>query len=190
MAIRQGSIDCLCGMYSVLNATEIVIEKYKFDRSLPKKKNQKRALFNDLVGYLARQNMLKKALTVGIVEIDLRGGLIDIAIKSVKKYQGLKMKKQTAFDEDPDSLDAYWEKLTQHLMQENTSVIISISGRVDHWTCVKEITSDHLILADSNGMKHIQRHQCVLGAEEKGKYMLWPTMTYLLSLEKKKAIRS
>lgn len=183
MAIRQGSLDCLCGVYAVLNATEIVIGKFMVATKRNKRKNQKRALFNDLVSYLAKKNKLEAALTKGISKIDTRGGLLDIAIKSVKNHQHLKMKKQRAFDENPESLEQYWEKLTSHLMQDKTAVIIVISGRLEHWTCVKAITTDVLVLADSAGVQYILRQKCNIEIEEKGMYTLWPSMTYLLSIE-------
>lgn len=183
MVIRQGSIDCLCGIYCVLNATEIVIGKFKYDKNLAKRNSQKMAMFSDLVGYLAKNKKLKKALTKGINQIDHPGGLLDIAIKSVRKYQKLRMRKEKAFDQNPATLDEYLEKLANHLMQENSSVIILLSGRIEHWTCVRKITQRTLILSDSVGMKYIHRKYCTIGAEEKGMYTLWPTMTYLLSLE-------
>lgn len=149
MTTRQGSIDCLCGVYCVLNATEIVIGKFAYDRRRKKRKNQKLALFSDLVGYLAKRNKLQKALTKGINQIDHPGGLLDIAVKSVRKYQKLHMRKEKAFDQNPVTLDEYLEKLTDHLMQENSSVIILLSGRIEHWTCVRRITQKTLILSDS-----------------------------------------
>ena len=95
------------------------------------------------------------------------------------------MKKQRAFDADPATLEQYWEKLTSHLMRDKTSVIIVISGRLEHWTCVKAITTEVLVLADSAGVQFIHRQKCTIGLEEKGMYTLWPTMTYLLSIENK-----
>jgi hypothetical protein len=68
-------------------------------------------------------------------------------------------------------------------MQDRTSVIIVISGRLEHWTCVKAITTEVLVLADSAGVQSIHRHNCTIGLEEKGMYTLWPSMTYLLSIE-------
>lgn len=183
MAIRQGSLDCLCGIYSVINATEIVIGKFEVDKNRIKSKDQKRVLFNDLIGHLAKKNKLEMALTEGLTKIDTRGGLLDIAIRSVKTYQKLIMKKQRAFDEDTETtLEQYWKKLTKHLMQDRTAVIVVISGRLEHWTCVKRITPDTLILADSGGVTRIHRQKCTIGSEEKGMYTLWPTRTYLLSI--------
>lgn len=183
MASRQGVLDSLCGVYAVVNATEIVIGKFVVASSSNKRKGQKKALFKALISYLAKKNQLTMALTEGIAEIDARGGLLDIAIKSVKTHQKLKLKKQRAFDEDPETLEQYWEKLTSHLMQDKTSVIIVISGRLEHWTCVKAITTEVLVLADSAGVQFIQRQKCTIGLEEKGMYTLWPSMTYLLSIE-------
>ena len=180
MAIRQGSLDGLCGVYSVINATEIVIGK--FMRHQHKSKGQKRKLFKALVRYLARKNKLESALTEGLHKIDTPGGLLDIAIKSVKQYQRLEMRKQRAFDQAPKTLDQYWERLTDHLRQNETAVIIGISGRLEHWTCVKAITPEALILADSSGVKLILRQQCTIGPVERRLYKLWPRKTYLLSI--------
>lgn len=180
MATRQGSLDRLCGLYAVLNATEILVMKFARDK---KEIGQKRALFGELVRYLAKKDKLERALVEGINKIDSPGGLLDIAVKSVKKYQKQKMRKEPAFPHNLVSLDEYWERLTHHLKCERSSVIISLSGRREHWTCVKEIRRNILILADSSGLKQIERHQCLIGSEEKGMYTLWPAMTYLLFLE-------
>ena len=182
MAARQGSMDCLCGVYAVLNATELVVGRRLFNHKPKNKRSHKRALFAELIHFLAKKNKLKRAMTAGIVNIDARGGLIDVAIKSVQKRQLLTMMKQVAFEDDCQTLDAYLDKLHQHLLEANTAVIINITGRLEHWTCIKEITQDWLVLADSAGIKQLNRHQCNIGIEEKGIYSLWPSKTYLLSL--------
>ena len=178
--IRQGSIDHLCGVYSVLNATEVVIGKFHYDRRLKRKASQRKTLFNDLIGHLAKNNLLKEALTAGIDDIDI--GLIDVAIESVKSYQNQKMRKRKAFEIDLVSLDEYWEKLTQHMSQTDTAVIILLTGRIKHWTCVRAITPEAMILSDSTGMEKIARHHCTVDTESRGLYTLWPAMTYLLYL--------
>ena len=181
--IRQGSIDHLCGIYSVLNATEVVIGKYRVDRKRKKKCSQRRTLFNDLISILAKNNLLKEALTTGIDDIDI--GLIDVAIESVRSYQNQKMRKRKAFETDDVSLDEYWTKLTQHLSSPDSAVIILLTGRIKHWTCVKAITPEAMILADSTGMKKIARHLCTIDVENREMYTLWPALTYLLSVERK-----
>lgn len=182
MPIRQGSIDGLCGVYSVMNATEIAIGKFHYDRRLKHKASQRRVLYKSLIGYLAKHDMLEETLIWGFNDIDAKGGFIDIAIKSVKKYQKRKLSKQIAFDTDDVTLDQYWEKLTEHLSQSNTAVIISLSGRIKHWTCVREITPNALILSDSSGIRRIARGRCAIETESQDMYTLWPRLTYLLSV--------
>ena len=111
-----------------------------------------------------------------------KGGFIDIAIKFVKKYQKHKLRKQIAFDTDDVTLDQYWEKLTEHLSQPDSAVIISLSGRIKHWTCVRKITPTTLILSDSSGIRRVARDRCTIETENRELYTLWPTLTYLLSL--------
>jgi hypothetical protein len=182
MPIRQGSIDGLCGVYSVMNATEAVIGKFHYDRKLGRKASQKKVLFKRMIGYLAKHDMLEEAMIWGFENIDAKGGFIDIAIKSVKKYQKRKLHKKIAFDTDDVSLDAYWEKLTGHLSQPNSAVIICLSGRIKHWTCVRRITPCALILSDSSGIRQIAKDQCAIDAGNRGRYILRPTATYLLSV--------
>lgn len=184
MPIRQGSIDGLCGVYSVMNATEIVIGKFHYDPKLKHKASQRRVLYKNLIGYLAKHDLLEDALIWGFSDIDAKGGFIDIAIKSVKKYQNRKLRKQIAFDTDDVTLDQYWEKLTEHLSQPDSAVIISLSGRIKHWTCVRQITPNALILSDSSGIRRIARDRCTIEMESRDMYTLWPTLTYLLSLDK------
>ncbi|WP_143027016.1 hypothetical protein, partial [Nitrosomonas oligotropha] len=140
MPIRQGSIDGLCGVYSVMNATEAVIGKFHYDRKLGRKASQRKVLFKKLIGYLDKHDKLEEALIWGFENIDAKGGFIDIAIKSVKKYQKRKLRKGIAFNMDGVTLDAYWEKLTEHLSQPESAAIICLSGRIKHWTCVRRIT--------------------------------------------------
>ena len=183
MPIRQGSIDHLCSVYSVMNATEIIIGNFHYDRKLKRKASQRKVLFNNLIGYLTKHDLLEDALILGFDDIDAKGGFIDIAIKSVKKYQKLKLRKQIAFDTDEVTLDQYWKKLAQHLSQPDTAVIISISGRIQHWTCVRKITPNALILSDSSGIRRIARDRCNIETESRNLYTLWPALTYLLSIE-------
>lgn len=138
-----------------------------------------------MITYLEKKNKLRKAVTKGISKIDSPGGLLDIAVKSVNKHQQQKMRKRKAFAHNSASLTEYWETLTTHLLLGNAAIIVCLSGRRDHWTCVKRIAPEALILADSSGMKHILRSNCIIGFEKKGMYTLWPSMTYLLSIEDK-----
>lgn len=183
MPIRQGSIDGLCGVYSVMNATEAVIGKFHYDRKLGRKASQRKVLFKNLIGYLAKHDMLEEAMIWGFENIDAKGGFIDIAIKSVKKYQKRKLRKEIAFDTDDVTLDAYWEKLTEHLNQPESAVIICLNGRIKHWTCVRRITPGALILSDSSGIRQIDRDRCIIEMERCELYTLWPTLTYLLSIK-------
>lgn len=178
--IRQGSIDHLCGVYSVLNATEVVIGKFHYDRRLKRKASQRKTLFSDLIGHLAKHDMLENVLTSGIADIDI--GLIDVAIESVRSYQNQKMRKRKAFETDLVTLDEYWEQLTLHLSSPDSAVIILLTGRIKHWTCVKVITPEAMILSDSTGMKKIARYHCTVETENREMYTLWPALTYLLSV--------
>ena len=72
MPIRQGSIDRLYGVYSVMNATEVVIGKFHYDRRLKRKASQRRVLFKNLIGYLAKHDMLEETLIWGFEDIDAK----------------------------------------------------------------------------------------------------------------------
>lgn len=182
MAARQGSMDRLCGVYAVINATEVVIGRAQFRRNIDGKNSYQRILFSTLIRNLARNNILKSAVIFGIEELNDQGGLLDNAIRSVKRHLELKITKKPAFDSDEYALDEYWDKLIQHFSEPNTAAVINVTGRIEHWTCIKEITADRLILADSVGIKQLSRSRCVIRGNTGGLYELWPTATYLLSL--------
>lgn len=167
-----------------MNATEVVIGKFHYDRKLKRKASQRRVLFKKLIGYLAKHDLLEETLIWGFEDIDGKGGFIDIAINSVRKYQKRKLRKQIAFDTDDVTLDQYWEKLIEHLSQPCSAVIISLSGRIKHWTCVRRITPQALILSDSSGIRRIARNLCSIETESRDMYTLWPTLTYLLSVNR------
>ena len=67
----------------------------------------------------------------------------------------IRKSKRKAFETDLVTLDEYWEKLTQHMRQDDIAVIILFSGRIKHWTCVKAITPEAMILSDSIGLKRL-----------------------------------
>ena len=113
-----------------MNAAEIVIGKFHYDRKLKHKASKRRILFKKLLGYLTKHDVLEDTLIWGFDDIDAKGGFIDIATKSAQKYQKRKLRKQIAFDTDDETLDENWKKLTEHLNQPDTAVIISISGRI------------------------------------------------------------
>jgi len=109
MPIRQSSIDHLCSVYSVMNAAEIVIGKFHYDRKLKHKASKRIILFKKLLGYLTKHDVLEDTLIWGFDDIDAKGGFIDIATKSAQKYQKRKLRKQIAFDTDDVTLDEYWK---------------------------------------------------------------------------------
>ncbi|AEJ02426.1 hypothetical protein Nit79A3_2662 [Nitrosomonas sp. Is79A3] len=69
------------------------------------------------------------------------------------------------------------------MRQDDIAVIILFSGGIKHWTCVKAITPEAMILSDYTGMEKIARYHCTVDTVSRDLYTLWPAMTYLLAME-------
>lgn len=161
----QGNIDNLCGLYALINATRLVIYPSKvkpelLSRCVSVLTQKKKA--GDFIGkgtYSTDINYLLKA--VFIDEYPIR--FTKPFIKAV-------------------DLDVYWSKLKKFLEEENRAVIILFSTEHNgHWTVVRDITDNELILFDSKRTKNLTKDLCTTTELSKIKTrLLVCTMTYCI----------
>lgn len=174
MVYWQGYLDGLCGVYSVVNACSGMFEKEL-------KPENYQEIFSKLCEKLEEEGKLYKTL-VGGMTVKTLGRLIDVAFESINEILDCKLEKKIAFRNNPDNLKDFWEKISLHVEKYGKgSVILVLTGRHDHWTCVEEITDKSIKLIDSSGLKRVVRKKCTIG-ESKGDriHILVPTQTYLV----------
>lgn len=171
----QGSLDGLCGVYSVVNSVIHIAPR-------PLGREDVQDLFRTLCRALAEEGRLEDALVDGMT-IRVLCRLIDRASELVENQKGFALQRRMAFATDPDGgLNEFWQRLTQHLEETGPgSVLLGLGGKHDHWTCVDRISETRIDLIDSDDLRWLNRKSCTV-ANQRGarKHVLWPTQTVLL----------
>ena len=172
-AARQGHLDNLCGVYSIINAVNAV---HKF------KEADRERLFRRLVLTLEKEAIVdgtcKKhmdtMLREAVVYVQKRHG-VSIAIHRLFKRSHVDI-----------GLKAYWRTLRRFLgASKRRAIIIGTCGRHDHWTCVKAMSRLSMKLLDSSGSKRLRRRFCRMGKPYTHKhYHLIPSQVWGISLKK------
>jgi hypothetical protein len=166
---QQGSLDSLCGLYSVINAERFI--NYSSDE-------ETQQLFNELVHYLSRRRLLSDFLIGGITHTEM--------LVILKKVVG---KKRIANVEIPwrgfpnPDLTAFWRSMQNFLDgTHGRSIILGLQGYHDHWTVIESITNRSIMLYDSALIKRLLRYSCTtVYITETRKHLLFPAQTYFLS---------
>lgn len=176
-ARMQGNLDGLCGVYSVINAVAHTAPKKLTDADT-------REIFRTLLSVLSENGKLEEALIDGL-KMRLLSRLIDSASILLFAKYGYQIKRKLAFSAEPVELSEFWTRVQQHIEAYGTgTVILGMSGKHDHWTCVSSFSDDRANLIDSDGLRWLLRKNCTTSDARKGRHhVLWPTQTFLLSCE-------
>ena len=169
---QQGSLDGLCGLYSVINSARLVIGKISEEECSD--------LFYQSLLMLEQKGNLSNFVYYGINNIASLFRVVD------KKYP---TKRSKPFHTKPNtSLATYWNAVRVFLNSgPNRAVLIGIGdGGCGHWSVVKDATEKRLIQFDSWKAKHLLRKRCSTRKRTKARpYILYPTLIYFISrLEK------
>jgi len=169
----QGSLDNFCGIYSIINAVNSLIPE-------PLTHGQARQLFKLILTCInSRGN--KVSIEQGLTLNDAARVINTVVcanypIRRYKPFHGQRVV----------SVDEYWSTLQAELERPNSLAFIGISGHFSHWTIVKKVTDHNLILADSIGIRHLNRKQCIMAnhrSHRSRRYWLHPHKTYILNAE-------
>lgn len=152
MTAKQGDLDSLCGVYSVVNAFSILLNLDKKGRE---------SLFKHLIAVLEDEERTVGAITGGTTkwEIEL---LVLAAIDYSMIIHNKKVGLLHLFKSGKGvTIETFWTKLEAFFKTHETcSVIVGMVGRYDHWTCVKKMTPKTMIVDDSVGVRHIRKSKC------------------------------
>jgi hypothetical protein len=168
----QGALDCLCGVYGIVNAERRINGTNQEDS---------KELFKKIILYLEEKEMLSDALTEGMSLKHLTFILNDVVEDriSYKKiaFAGVK---------NPD-LDTFWSRMTTLLDEmPNGVVLLGFERKSEdwgHWTVVDRITPKQIQLFDSmnpDRLKRLNRIHCTTSDNLGRPYILAPARhTYL-----------
>lgn len=151
---RQGSLDGLCGLYSIINAIKLM----HGGQRIPSK-----SIFKDSLRQLAEAHVLADIVVNGMQRITL-SGVLKVAAQRVTlsrswPFHGKKR----------PTLAEVWSALEAHVCEEEGRVAIIVFGgeRWGHWTVVRAVTPRKLVLFDSRGRSHLNRAICTTGEPTK-----------------------
>lgn len=175
---RQGSLDSLCGVYAVINSVKAVAHT----RGFSLRRSECRALFRRLCGVLADGGLLADALTDGTTVRTFQAMTRD-AHEWLLEARGLQLQCRRAFGKSPESLDQFWRKLSDHAQDQGPgSVLIRLSGRMEHWSCIRSINDRAIVLVDSDGARILRRKLCTIAEPDRRRiHQLLPTQALLVT---------
>lgn len=139
-------------------------------------------LFRRLCGVLADGGRLADALTEGTTIRTFQAMARD-AHAWLLETRGLELESRRAFARSPGSLDAFWQRISGQVGEEGPgSVLIRLSGRMDHWSCIRSINDRAIVLVDSDGVRILRRSLCtIVDADRRRVHQLVPTQALLVT---------
>ena len=153
---RQGDLDGLCGVYSVVNAVRILCPKLDQEGA--------EWLFAHLMESLSEAGVnVSDAVTGGVGRAEL-GRLIRAAAAYIAEELEIRLtvKRLPKALRQTSSLGALWQAFEASLTPECVA-IIGIAGIHSHWTIAAQITPNQVRLYDSGRIAVLRRGHCTVG---------------------------
>ncbi len=166
---RQGSLDGLCGIYCAINSISLQLGD----------KIESAELFKVVIRTIGRR--LPPIILGGMLGDELERNVLE----PCKAYLATKGFAFTYKKASAKSLDQYWSLMIKHFEKHGEgSILLSISGSYEHWTCLRHISSKCIILADSGTLDRLYRARVTIKEPTKSRiHGLLPSETYLLSIK-------
>src|SRR3954467_5422204 len=171
---RQGRLDGLCGVYTLINALRLLCPRLDEDAC--------EAVFCALIKARTRQAASPLAVISPGLSRRALVQLLDPWRRFVRKELGIRLTvKRLKMSEEP-SLRGIWRSLYRAL--DGKSVAISgLDGIERHWTVAYAATERTLRLVDSCGLRMLFRAQCT-GGHTSLRYQLRPSDVLVVRREK------
>jgi hypothetical protein len=144
---EQDDLDGLCSVYAVVNAVRLAAHPH---RRLSVA--ECRGLFAALLAELADEGRLRGFVAAGLGPRVL-ARLLRRAGRWLRKHHGLALEVRRPFAKrDQPQPEKCLRVLAEHLARPGTAAIV---GSDEHWTVIRGVTPRRLLLADSNGRRHL-----------------------------------
>lgn len=167
---QQGSLDGLCGVYSIVNA----VSACRATKTNQETKNH----FEIIINYLNEKNILKDVM-IGGMSSRLLNTLLKVTIDS-----GIKVAYSQDFKKSKNiSLNNFWEYAFKYMAESpDRTIIIGIDREeYGHWTVIVSISPKRITLYDSNGLHHINRSNATISIyNKKRKVTITPTVCFFI----------
>lgn len=165
---QQGYFDCLCGIYSIVNAYSLLTGASVEDCQ---------KMFNDIFKYLP-----KRTTTDGVLHSDVK--------RIAKKFFQF-----AEFETDKRgflSIDEWWEYSREFLSHPKRAIIASVVDPkvwikpVGHLTIISRMTEKTIYLHDSSKRTKWMKRECSIDPNaDKSMIRIYPTQCWYLCIEEK-----
>ena len=160
LAYKQGDLDGLCGIYSIINAIRLL------RGPLPQRVSE--TLFKALVTVFDQRWGLKMAALEGINSHQLSYLIKTVAVPVFELHY------RKPFHNRPTTPQmAQWDQLSTWINAGGCAII----GTEEHWTVINKVTQNTLYLTDSCDMQQLRKRYVTHHPEYI--HRPWPTYTYL-----------
>src|ERR1051326_2534646 len=160
---RQGSLDGLCGLYSIVNAVKAAARNAGRTHTRGSAQSwftreDAWELFGALARSLERDRRLARSYAEGIEPATLVH-LLRHATRWLERYLGRRLIARRAFFRPARPGRArIVEAMERHLVKPNTAVVMGLHGHPGHWTVATRTSPMVLRLADSDGGNWLWKH--------------------------------
>lgn len=174
--IKQGSLDGLCGIYTVLNSLEGMFGSELRPKLI-------KTSFSKICRFLLAHERLHDALISGM-STKVYKRVIGEACQHFAS-QNLYFSFERGFKDNKVEASNFWKTLENHLSRHGPgSIIIGLSGKHDHWTSLKTIDDKRLMFLDSSGLKYLDKSRCSPNTQANSLHVLLPKEVFLLKKAK------
>jgi hypothetical protein len=177
-AYRQGRLDGLCGVYSLINALRLLCPRLDEDAC--------ERVFSALIRARARQAASPLAVISGGLSRRELLRLIGLWQRFAARELGITLTVSRLKASEP-TLRGIWRGLCRALDGQSVA-IVGLDGVERHWTVVHAATERTLRVADSSGRRAIFRSQCTVGRTSL-RYRLRPSEVLVVRREKSTGTR-
>ena len=171
---QQGSLDCFCGLYSVINAIKF-LSYANFNFSY----NKAFDLFCYLIKNLQEKDKLESSLVYGMNVNDLYY-LLRKTREFLYENYNLHISIRKPFNRKIKiSFEDFIIFLDNNLNQTNKTIIL---GTPEHWTVFYKITENNIYIFDSFGGKYYPIKNCSIAVLKNKKYQLFTYSLFIVEV--------
>ena len=183
---RQGSLDGLCGLYALINASRLA------DRSLNKRKCI--SAFKGALRWLngkykgdPPKDFPKDFPELLCYGLDLNP-LLSLHKEFFEKiWPQISGKQLFTSENTPEGAEEFWLRIGKEAKRPGQGLIIGISPPLDHWSVVHKIADEKIVLFDSYYQNMaLPLSDCGMKDEKKAKHIIYPEYVLLLKMKRKK----
>lgn len=148
---RQGDLDALCGLYTVINSIRWCLRGHDIASQGPNWHD----LFSELSDYAVKEIGHLSISSMGL-GLNAMIWLMRTAQEHMRTVHGINIRTTRPFAlKKPSDLNQPALAIENHLKNDNSSALFAVYGRINHWSVATEITATRAKLFDSNGLNYL-----------------------------------